>query len=306
MKEITHARFACAIREMKENKHRTRMTVGGNKITYPGDVSTPAAHLETAKLLFNSALSRPGARFMTLDLANFYLMTEINDFEYLRIKLNDMPEEIINECNLREKESNGWICIEIRKGAYGLPHAGVLAHKDLKKQLNDADYYEAITTLGLWRHKWRPIMFTLIIVDDFGVEYVGRKHVKHLIQTLKPKYDVTEDWSGSKFLGIDLEWDYNKRTVRLSMQEYIVKVLQRFNHTPLNKPTHSPHPHTPPTYGAKQQHAKAPGTTPNLSPEVQTKLQVIAGALLCYTRAVDNKILVALGTIATQTHAPTK
>ncbi len=33
---------------------------------------------------------------------------------------------------------------------------------------------------GLWKHKMRPISFTLL-VDDFGVKYVGEEQVIHLI-----------------------------------------------------------------------------------------------------------------------------
>ena len=36
----------------------------------------------------------------------------------------------------------------------------------------------------------------------------------------------------------------------------------------------------------------------------QTKLQALIGALLYYARAIDNKVLVTLGTIATKIHAP--
>ena len=100
IKEVTYARIVCTIRDMKANPFRTRMTVGGNKINYQGDVGTPTAHLETAKLLFNSVLSRPGAKFMIIDLVNFYLMTPMKNFEYMRIKLSDIPTEIINEYNL--------------------------------------------------------------------------------------------------------------------------------------------------------------------------------------------------------------
>ena len=35
-------------------------------------------------------------------------------------------------------------------------------------------------------------------------------------------------------------------------------------------------------------------------------IQAITGCLLCYARAVDNKLLVALGSITTQTHSPTQ
>ena len=91
IKDITYARVVCTIRPTKEDAHRTRITVGGNRINYHSDVGTPTAHLETAKLLLNSVLSRSNAKFMTLDLANFYLMTTMEDFEYMRIKIDDIP-----------------------------------------------------------------------------------------------------------------------------------------------------------------------------------------------------------------------
>ena len=91
IKEMTRARVVCTIREIKKNKHHTRITFGGNNTKCDGDVGAPKVHLESAKLLFNSMLSRPGAKFMTLDLANFYLITLIKDYECLRIKLKYMP-----------------------------------------------------------------------------------------------------------------------------------------------------------------------------------------------------------------------
>ena len=87
------------------------------------------------------------------------------------------------------------------------------------------------------------------MVDDFGVEHVGEKHAQHLIQTLQTHYNVAENWSGNKFLGIDLQWDYVKRTLRLSMDNHINTVLQCFRHESPSKPTRSPYPHNKPVYG---------------------------------------------------------
>ena len=78
-----------------------------------GDIGTPTAHLETAKLLFNSVLSRPIAKFMTLDLANFYLMTLMKDYECLRIKLKYMPQKIIDKNNLHSLAHDDWVHVEI-------------------------------------------------------------------------------------------------------------------------------------------------------------------------------------------------
>ena len=33
----------------------------------------------------------------------------------------------------------------------------------------------------------------VLIVDDFGVEYVGRKHADHLLAVLNQHYEISED-----------------------------------------------------------------------------------------------------------------
>ena len=57
LKDITYTCVACTIRLTKENIYHTRITVGGNHISYNSNISTPSAHLETAKLLLKSVLS---------------------------------------------------------------------------------------------------------------------------------------------------------------------------------------------------------------------------------------------------------
>ena len=110
------------------------------------------------------------------------------------------------------------------------------------------------------RSKWRPISFTLV-VDDFGVKYIGKEHVMHLIKSLKEHYEVEEDWEGHRYLGITLDWDYKKREVHLSMPDYVERALVRFNHPTPDKPQHQPHQHAIPTYGATVQYAKLEDTS---------------------------------------------
>ena len=59
-------------------------------------------------------------------------------------------------------------------------------------RLEKEGYYETTMTPGLWRHKWHPIMFCLI-VDDFGVEYVDKQHANHIVKVLKKYHNITED-----------------------------------------------------------------------------------------------------------------
>ena len=64
-KKVAYARFVCDYRPQKEEKERTRITVGGDRIDYQGEVSTKTAGLTTIKLLLNSVISSIGAKFMT-------------------------------------------------------------------------------------------------------------------------------------------------------------------------------------------------------------------------------------------------
>ena len=50
-----------------------------------------------AKLLFNSVVSTKGAKFMTMDISNFYLITPLKRPEYIRMKMSDIPKEVIDK-----------------------------------------------------------------------------------------------------------------------------------------------------------------------------------------------------------------
>ena len=60
-KDVTYGSFVCSVRLEKKEKNRTRFTVGGDRINYPGAVATPTADMLVAKLLFNSVISTKGA-----------------------------------------------------------------------------------------------------------------------------------------------------------------------------------------------------------------------------------------------------
>ena len=169
----------------------------------------------------------------------------------------------------------------------------MLSKKLLEQRLNKSGYYQYPTTPGLWRHKWCPRLFCLI-VDDFGIKYVGKLQADHLCDILLEHYELTQDWSGSRFSGIDLTWDYTNRTYRLSINNYIKNLLLKWGHTIPSKPQHYPFCHAPVIYGAKQQFANLPDASPKIDNTGIKRVQAIVGALLYYGHAVDNKLLVAL------------
>jgi hypothetical protein len=50
----------------------------------------------------------------------------------MKIPIALLPKDITKHYQLREKVLDGYVYIEIRKGMYGLPQAGILANKILK------------------------------------------------------------------------------------------------------------------------------------------------------------------------------
>jgi hypothetical protein len=73
-----------------------RVTVGGDRLDYSGEVAT---------------------------------------YEYLRLPLAIIPDEIIGKYNLKSIAVDGWVYLEIRKVMYGLKQAGLLANQLLQKRL---------------------------------------------------------------------------------------------------------------------------------------------------------------------------
>ena len=67
------------------------ITVANGDILYPGKVATQAGSLELSKLMINSVLSQPEAWFECFDIRKFYLGTPLEDQEYVRIKLANIP-----------------------------------------------------------------------------------------------------------------------------------------------------------------------------------------------------------------------
>ena len=139
-RKSTYLRVVCAYRPEKPNPFRVRWTVGGDRIDYPGDVSTKTADLVTAKLLFNSVISTENGRFMGGDIKNFYLGTPMSRYEYMRIPVSMLSQRIIKHYELEPLIYKGAVYVEIRKGMYGLPQAGKIANVRLQNFLEPHGY----------------------------------------------------------------------------------------------------------------------------------------------------------------------
>jgi hypothetical protein len=110
-RKATYGSFVVDIKEHKEERELIRLTVGGDQIEYPGDKSTRTAGLITAKIIINSVISTEGARFLVVDMKNFYLNTPLKRHGYMVINLSSLPQEIIDEFGLMELAHDGRVYI---------------------------------------------------------------------------------------------------------------------------------------------------------------------------------------------------
>ena len=145
----------------------------------------------------------------------------------------------------------------------------------------------------------------MVIVDDFGVKYVDKKHAIHLINVLKKHYTVAEDWEGEKYGGITLYWDYTKCQVHLSITEYVKDSLTWFQHT-LQKLTDQPQKPTIIVFDTTIQYVKEADMSTKIDDDGKKFIQQVNGTFLYYAWAVDPEMLVALSTIESSQEASTE
>ncbi len=90
------------------------MVAGGDRVHYPGNARTPTANLLTVKLLIDSTISTPNAKYMTMDIKDFHLNTPMARYEYMQLQIADMTDDVIKHYNLTDLATpDGYIYCEI-------------------------------------------------------------------------------------------------------------------------------------------------------------------------------------------------
>ncbi len=167
-------------------------------------------------------------------------------------------------------------------------------------------YSQSQTTPDLWKHDTRPISFSLV-VNNFGVKYVGKENAQHLLDTVRHYYKCSCNWKGEQYCRLTLKWDYEGKKVHVLMPGYVTKALTRFRHPPPVKSQDQPYPHAKPNYGAKMQHATAEDTTPPSLNKIGKKIiQEVCGVFLFLAHGVNGGLLPALSALASQQANPTE
>ena len=85
----------------------------------------------------------------------------------------------------------------------------------------------------------------------FFIKYTTKRDADHLLTALIEQYVISEYWEAKLCCGVNMEWNYTKRTYKLSMSEYINEALKSFQHSPPSRAQHAPHPWAKSTFGQK-------------------------------------------------------
>ncbi len=112
---MAYGLITCLIRPEKiEEPNETRFVVGGNRVHYPGHAGTPTANLLTVKLLINSIISTPNAKYMTMDIKDFYLNTPMAHYKYMQLLIANMRNNVIKPYQFTDLATpDGYIYCEI-------------------------------------------------------------------------------------------------------------------------------------------------------------------------------------------------
>ena len=289
---------------------RIRGTIGGDRINYPGAVSSATADIFSVKALLHAVVSDrytkgTDTRFATLDIKDFYLGTPLQRKEYVSIPLKYIPADIISKYCLEPFIHNDSILFEVSKCMYGLPQAGLLSHNHLIGHLALHGYIQDRDVPCLFTHVSQDLQFTLV-VDDFGIKYSNVADVHELVRILEMEWPIKLDLTGSKYLGYRLTWEYDVNRVTLEMPDYLPKVLARFTSGRVLHGADSPALYIPPTRGKPNMGATPADTSPAVTAAEKLFVMEVNGSMLFYARAIDHLMLPACTEISVNQSCPTQ
>jgi hypothetical protein len=98
-------------------------------------------------------------------------MTPLKRPKYAKIKLSDIPEEVIKEYKSHQYATpDGWVYIKVIRGMYGLPQA-IARPRFTRTPIKQKGIFPKPDCARILEHKTKPIQFVLV-VDDFGIKYL--------------------------------------------------------------------------------------------------------------------------------------
>ena len=217
---VTYGRIVCTYCPQKIEKHRTRLTVGGNMFICLYYVSDPTSDMTTAKMLFNSVISTPGECFITIDLKTSTSKPLCPNQGTRRQRLISYRMRSLKNTTCVTFSTTSmfisksiWVCMEFMQQE-SWPTSSSRRDSTSMANINVNSPLASTVMCGA------PSCSAWLLMI-FGVKFQGIEHAKHLKEALEKYYKVAVDWEGRLFFGITLDWNYNMKKFGLSVPGYV-------------------------------------------------------------------------------------
>ena len=231
--------------------------VEGVKMDTYQDICSPAVGITGTKIYLNSTIldAKWGARYCTANFTEFFVDWTMKIFQYMHIHQHYIPQANIKEYSLTDKFF--WckrICLHCTQKRNVWPqgscHPCISTIFHSLCQIWLYTYAAHSKSLVSWKlpNNFHPCHW------QFCIKLFNHADSNHLLGALKDKYDITIDCSGTSFLGITIDWNYQDRYDDISLPKYVPKALKNFNHLSPNCLQHMPHPWSVPVCGQKVQY----------------------------------------------------
>jgi hypothetical protein len=198
-----------------------------------------------------------------------------------------ISDSCIKVLNIQDTEwqKDGKVLFEISKGILKkLESYRIYLQDRLFDYLDTAGFHQVPHHNGLLQYESRSIIFSLV-VHDFGIKYVSHDDVNYLAEKLRKIYEITMDWTSSKYLGINVDHDYHANEIAINIP-HLIAILLNKNHKN-GRCVYSPAPYLFVPNGQKS-------ILPiRINESVITEnnhalIRTIAGSTLYYSRVIDH------------------
>ena len=220
-------------------RFKARLVVLGNRWK-PDQTNSVYASVvsQTGNRAVMTHCAKYGFPIIPFDISNAFVRAEMGDIK-VAVKLPDSfcEGETPEDAQIRKNKN----VVMLKKALYGLPISPRLWAKTLAKDLASLGWEECKSEPGVYRkwdkHRKNIIAYITVYVDDCIVGAINKKLCEKEVELINKKHpltriDVKTDKAGTMHFdmcGADIDYNPYTNYLKISMSNYIDKILKRFD-----------------------------------------------------------------------------
>jgi len=211
-------------------RYKARLVVLGNRWENTKENSVYASVVsQTGNRAVVTHCAREGFSIIPFDISNAFVRAEMGD---IRVAIR-LPESFRDSENYDDGKRI------LKKALYGLPISPRLWAKTLARDLKSLGYEECKSEPGVYRKvvNGETVAYITVYVDDCIVRAKTSELCEQEVEAINKMHPLTRiqtrtDASGTQHFdmcGADIAYNSEKRTLKISMANYIDKIMKRFD-----------------------------------------------------------------------------